>query len=39
VQGLNEGDIIHYDKVAGHDITFDEALFTVIRDRDVVLIE
>ena len=39
VQGLNEDDVIYYDKAAGHDVTFDEAKFTVISDRDVVLVE
>ena len=39
VEGLNEKDIIYYDKAAGHDITFDEVIYTVITSRDVVLVE
>ena len=39
VEGLNEKDIIYYDKVAGHDITFDDIKYTVITSRDVVLVE
>ena len=39
VEGLKEKDVIYYDKHAGHDITFDEIKYTVIRDRDVVLVE
>tara|TARA_R100000231_G_scaffold92905_2_gene69832 strand:- start:58 stop:315 length:258 start_codon:yes stop_codon:yes gene_type:complete len=39
VEGLKENDVIYYDKHAGHDITFDEIKYTVIRDRDVVLVE
>ena len=35
----NEKDIIYYDKAAGHDITFDEIIYTVITSRDVVLVE
>ena len=39
VIGVGEGDVIRYDKHAGHDITFDEIKYTVITDRDVVLVE
>lgn len=38
-EGLNEGDIIHYDKHAGHGITWKDKLYSVIKAMDVVLIE
>lgn len=39
VEGLKEGDVVFYDKHAGHGITWQDKLYQVIRDRDVVLIE
>ena len=39
VEGLKDGDIIFYDKHAGHDISWKDTLYKVIRDVDVVLIE
>ena len=39
VQGLNEGDIILFDKHAGHGVEFNDELYHVIRDRDVVMVE
>jgi co-chaperonin GroES (HSP10) len=39
VEGLKEGDVIFYDKHAGHDISFKDSLYRVIRDQDVVLTE
>jgi len=39
VEGLQDGDMIHYDKHAGHGIQWEDTLYQVIRDRDVVLIE
>lgn len=39
VEGLNEGDVVFYDKHAGHGITWQDKMYQVIRDRDVVLIE
>jgi len=39
VEGLKEKDVIYYDKHAGHDITFDDVKYTVITNRDVVLVE
>jgi co-chaperonin GroES (HSP10) len=39
VEGLKDGDTIFYDKHAGHDISWKDALYRVIRDGDVVLIE
>ena len=39
VEGLKDGNIIFYDKHAGHGISWEGTLYQVIRDRDVVLIE
>lgn len=36
---LNEGDIIRYDKHAGHGIEWNESLYYVITLNDVVLVE
>jgi chaperonin GroES len=38
-QGINEGNIIYYDKHAGHSFNFDGNWYLVIRQRDVVLVE
>lgn len=38
-QGLCEGDIIYYDKHAGHGISFDDKLYYVIKQGDVVIVE
>jgi len=39
VEGLKDSDIIFYDKHAGHDISWKDSLYRVIRDQDVVLVE
>ena len=39
VEGLEKGDVIYYDKMAGHDISYQDALLRVIRNMDVVLVE
>ena len=39
VEGLKDGDIIFYDKHAGHDISWKGDLYMVIRDGDVVLVD
>ena len=39
VEGLKDTDIIYYDKHAGHDISWKDTLYRVIRDGDVVLVE
>jgi co-chaperonin GroES (HSP10) len=39
VEGLKDGDVIYYDKHAGHGIQWKDTLYQVILDRDVVLIE
>ena len=36
---LNEGDIVYYDKHAGHGISYKDKLYHVIRSMDVVLVE
>ena len=35
---LKDGDVIYYDKHAGHDISWKDTLYRVIRDGDVVLV-
>ena len=37
VEGLKDDDVIFYDKHAGHDISWKDSLYRVIRDQDVVL--
>ena len=32
-------DIIRYDKLAGHSVSWDDELYDVIRQRDVIIIE
>ena len=39
VEGLQNNDTIYYDKHAGHDISFNDKLYRVIQDRDVVLVD
>ena len=39
VEGIKDGDIVYYDKHAGHAITWKDTLYQVIRDGDVVLVE
>ena len=39
VEGINEKDIVYYDKHAGHGIQYEDTLYQVIRSGDVVLIE
>ena len=39
VEGLKDGDVVYYDKYAGHDISYKEKLHRVIRSGDVVLVE
>lgn len=38
VQGVNEGDTIYYDRIAGHNIELAEEVFKVIQEQDVVII-
>ena len=39
VELLKEGDIIHYDKHAGHGIELNEKLYYVLKIGDIVLVE
>ena len=39
VEGLQDGEIVYYDKHAGHGISFKDKLYQVIRSIDVVLVE
>ena len=39
VEGIQEGDIIHYDKHAGHGIQHKDKFYHVIKQIDVVLID
>jgi len=39
VEGINEGDIVYYDKHAGHGIQHKENFYGVIKSSDVVLID
>ena len=38
-EGIEEGDVIFYDKHAGHGIQYKELLYHVIKQMDVVLID
>ena len=39
VEGVKEKDIVYYDKHAGHDISWKDTLYRVIRDGDVDLVD
>ena len=39
VEGIKEKDVVYYDKHAGHDISWKDTLYRVIRDGDVVLVD
>ena len=39
VKGVQEGDIVYYDRHAGHAISWKDKLYHVIRSNDVVLVE
>ena len=36
---IREGSMVMYDKHAGHDITYEQSLYRVIKLRDIVLVE
>lgn len=38
VEAIKDGDYIYYDKSAGHSIVLDGEKYTVILDRDVVVV-
>jgi co-chaperonin GroES (HSP10) len=39
VEGIKEGDIVHYDKHSGHNVEIDSVLYQVLRLPDIVLVE
>ena len=39
VEGLNLNDIVHYDKMAGHGIEWNDKLYYVLKLGDIVLVE
>ena len=39
VENLNENDIVHYDKIAGHGIEFNDKLYYGLKLGDIVLVE
>ena len=39
VEIVKKDDVIYYDGVAGHDISYDDDMYRVIRARDIVLVE
>jgi co-chaperonin GroES (HSP10) len=39
VEGINEGDVVWYDKHAGHGIDIDNKLYQVIKIHDIVIVE
>ena len=39
VEIVTRGDVIYYDGVAGHDISYNDDMYRVIRMRDIVLVE
>jgi len=36
---ISEGDIVYYDRHAGHEITFDGNVYQVIKTSDIVIVE
>ena len=39
VEGINNEDVVYYDKHAGHGVQYNDKLYQVIQSRDVVLID
>ena len=39
VEMVKTGDSIYYDAVAGHDISYNDSMYRVIRSRDIVIVE
>lgn len=37
--GIKEGDVIYYDKHAGHNISVENIIYQVIKQGDVVMVE
>ena len=36
---VKRGDSVYYDAVAGHDISYNDSMYRVIRARDIVIVE
>jgi len=39
VEVVKPGDSIYYDAIAGHDISYNDSMYRVIRARDIVIVE
>ena len=39
VEGIDKGDVVHYDKHAGHGIQYKDKLYFVIKASDIVLVD
>jgi len=39
VEMVTKGDMIYYDAMAGHDISYEDVMYRVIRMRDIVIVE
>ena len=39
VEMITKGDMIYYDAMAGHDISYEDVMYRVIRMRDIVIVE
>jgi len=39
VEGINDKDVVYYDKHAGHGVQYKDTLYHVIKSMDVVLID
>ena len=39
VEIVKKDDVIYYDALAGHDISYNDDMYRVIRARDIVLVE
>ena len=39
VNNVKENDVIYYDAMAGHGISYEKDLYRVIRSRDIVMVE
>ena len=39
VEVVKNGDTVYYDAIAGHDISYNDSVYRVIRARDIVIVE
>jgi len=39
VEVVKKDNVIYYDAIAGHDISYDDKMYRVIRARDIVIVE